>query len=56
MCSPARCHACAKTTWTGCGQHADMVMARVPADQRCECRSQAQAPATNTLSGFSVRR
>ena len=38
MCSPARCSRCGKTTWTGCGQHVDQVMKRVPAAQRCSCR------------------
>ena len=37
MCSPATCKRCGKTTWTGCGQHADQVMKRVPAAQRCTC-------------------
>ncbi len=38
MCSPATCQTCGKTTWTGCGQHADAVMAGVPRDQQCTCR------------------
>jgi len=29
MCSPARCGRCGKTTWSGCGMHADSVMSRV---------------------------
>ena len=37
MCSPATCHSCGKTTWAGCGMHADMVMAQGPADARCSC-------------------
>ena len=39
MCYPVQCHACGKTTWAGCGAHADMVMRRVPPAQRCECSS-----------------
>lgn len=35
MCRPATCKACGKTTWAGCGQHVDQVMAGVPAGQRC---------------------
>jgi hypothetical protein len=35
MCRPATCHTCGKTTWAGCGQHVDQVMARVPRDDRC---------------------
>lgn len=38
MCSPAVCPRCRKVTWTGCGQHADQVMAGVSADNRCTCR------------------
>ncbi|WP_170309383.1 hypothetical protein [Mycolicibacterium alvei] len=37
MCYPAKCPRCAKTTWDGCGQHADEVMGSVPPAQRCEC-------------------
>jgi hypothetical protein len=37
MCSPARCHRCGKTTWSGCGMHVDSVMARVTPAQRCTC-------------------
>jgi hypothetical protein len=38
MCSPVPCHACNKVTWTGCGEHADQVMAQIPEQQRCTCR------------------
>ena len=30
MCSPVRCRSCSKVTWSGCGQHVDAVMSRVP--------------------------
>jgi hypothetical protein len=36
MCSPAVCNQC-KITWTGCGAHADQVLANVPKDKRCTC-------------------
>eukprot|EP00727_Mastigamoeba_balamuthi_P002370 m51a1_g1213 putative trx2p (164) ;mRNA; r:482524-483228 len=42
MCYPVQCSKCGKTTWAGCGAHADMVMKRVPADQRCTCGSGPQ--------------
>ncbi|CAI9391998.1 hypothetical protein MICABA_01964 [Microbacterium sp. T2.11-28] len=35
MCYPVTCRKCGKTTWSGCGQHVDQVMRRVPASQRC---------------------
>eukprot|EP00727_Mastigamoeba_balamuthi_P007443 m51a1_g3319 putative trx2p (158) ;mRNA; r:351786-352429 len=37
MCYPVKCPKCSKTTWAGCGAHVDMVMSRVPVDQRCTC-------------------
>lgn len=35
MCHAKRCRTCGKTTWAGCGQHVQQVMAGVPRDQRC---------------------
>ncbi|UFU02794.1 hypothetical protein LQF12_15115 [Ruania suaedae] len=35
MCRPVTCETCGKTTWAGCGQHVDDVMASVPAGQQC---------------------
>ena len=37
MCSPVPCSGCGKTTWSGCGDHADEVMANVPLEKRCTC-------------------
>lgn len=37
MCQPATCKSCSKTTWRGCGQHVDQVMANVPKSQQCTC-------------------
>lgn len=37
MCSPILCSDCGKTTWAGCGEHVDSVMADVPAGRRCTC-------------------
>jgi len=37
MCYPVTCKKCGKTTWAGCGRHKDMVMARIPPEQRCTC-------------------
>lgn len=37
MCKPVTCEQCDKTTWAGCGDHADEVMASVPQAQRCTC-------------------
>ncbi len=37
MCRPATCRTCGKTTWAGCGNHVDQVMANVPRERRCTC-------------------
>jgi hypothetical protein len=39
MCYPVPCRRCGKTTWAGCGRHADTVMKSVPASQRCACNT-----------------
>lgn len=36
MCYAVTCKTCGRTTWSGCGQHVDQVMAGVPRAQRCE--------------------
>ena len=36
MCRQVTCRKCGKATWTGCGQHVDMVMRGIPKSQRCE--------------------
>ncbi len=35
MCRAVKCRKCGKTTWAGCGQHIDQVMAGIPKPQRC---------------------
>ena len=35
MCRAVTCKTCGKTTWAGCGQHVDQVMAGVPTGNRC---------------------
>lgn len=49
MCSPATCRTCGKTTWAGCGQHADQVMRNVPSGQRCAGH---ESQARTTGAGF----
>lgn len=52
MCRPTRCHSCGDTTWAGCGQHVDQVMARVPEDARCNCDGRGSRRSSNdTVSG-----
>lgn len=42
MCHAVRCRICSKTTWAGCGQHVNQVMAGVPKTQRCAGHSDAE--------------
>lgn len=37
MCYPVQCPKCGKTTWAGCGLHKDMVMSKIPPENRCTC-------------------
>ena len=53
MCRPANCKLCGKTTWAGCGQHVDQVMAGVPRTQRCSGHSDAEKAAASSGSAFS---
>ncbi|MCW1957317.1 MAG: hypothetical protein KIH64_001965 [Mycobacterium sp.] len=35
MCRAVKCRVCGKTTWSGCGNHVDMVRRSVPASEWC---------------------
>lgn len=37
MCWATTCNKCGKTTWAGCGRHAEQVMSKVPEENRCVC-------------------
>ena len=43
MCQAAKCAACGRTTWEGCGQHVAQVMSQVPEAEQCTCRGPAVA-------------
>ena len=55
MCYPVKCEKCGKTTWAGCGKHKDMVMAKVPENDRCKCPREGEPvpaePNTASSSG-----
>ncbi len=53
MCHAVRCRGCGKTTWAGCGAHADQVMARVRPEDRCAC-APAEAPAAGGAGSASL--
>ena len=59
MCHAVRCSICHKTTWSGCGRHANQVLANVPKAQRCKGHSAAELKAsrasTATQGGFLAR-
>lgn len=38
VCYPVTCTTCGRTTWDGCGLHADDVLASVAPEARCTCR------------------
>lgn len=54
MCRAVKCSECQKTTWSGCGQHVEQVMANVPRNSRCVCESNA-AQKTESGKGFFAR-
>jgi len=49
MCHPVTCRTCSKTTWSGCGQHAQQVMSKVAPDEHCTCK-----PAERTVAPSSL--
>ncbi|MDN5755901.1 MAG: hypothetical protein L0J68_04035 [Micrococcaceae bacterium] len=49
MCRAVKCRKCQKTTWAGCGQHVQQVMANVPRADRCSC--DPNAPKDSSASG-----
>ncbi|TBU42380.1 hypothetical protein BD309DRAFT_1001866 [Dichomitus squalens] len=36
-CYLVKCDSCGKTTWKGCGQHAEAVMSSVKEEDKCTC-------------------
>ena len=59
MCQRVTCRTCKKATWSGCGQHKEMVLAGVPKAQRCQCGKnkgkQAAAPVAPAKQGLLKR-
>lgn len=51
MCRPATCKTCGKTTWAGCGQHVDQVMAGVPRGDRCPGHRNEQSSGSSSILG-----
>ena len=53
MCRAVTCRTCGKTTWAGCGQHVDQVMANVPRAERCPGHTDAEKGAAGSGSAFA---
>ena len=51
MCRPATCKTCGKTTWAGCGQHVDQVMAGVPPHRPLPRTPQRAAAGVGSILG-----
>lgn len=57
MCRPVNCTTCGKTTWAGCGEHVDQVMAGVPAAERCRGhQNEPVSAATSNSFGATLAR
>ena len=50
MCRAVRCKTCGKTTWAGCGQHVNQVLAGVPRADRCPGHPKAERRSGGFLS------
>lgn len=56
MCRAVTCRACAKTTWAGCGQHVDQVLAGVPTADRCHGHQHTYTDRDGLLARLRSRR
>ena len=50
MCYPVKCDKCGKTTWSGCGKHKDMVMSKIPENERCKCKKEKESEPKKSIS------
>ena len=50
MCYPAKCDKCGKTTWAGCGKHKEMVMSKIPENERCTCKKEKDSETKKSFS------
>jgi len=51
MCVRTTCRGCGKPTWSGCGAHAEQVLAGVPKSERCRCREEGKTGAAQPSGG-----
>jgi hypothetical protein len=56
MCRAVTCRTCGKTTWAGCGQHVNQVLAGVPTTQRCQGHQTTRNAGSGLLARLLRRR
>ena len=56
MCRAVPCKTCGKTTWAGCGQHVNQVMAGVPRNNCCPGHPKAERTGGGFFRGLFGRR
>ncbi len=56
MCRAVKCKTCGRTTWAGCGQHVQHVMASVPAADRCPGHPRVASERASVLGRLFRRR
>lgn len=56
MCRAVKCKICGKTTWAGCGQHVEQVMAAVPSADRCFGHKRPERSGSSFLDRLRRRR
>jgi len=56
MCRTVRCKTCGKTTWAGCGQHVNQVLAGIPPSERCPGHPKAERQESGFLGRLFGRR
>ena len=55
MCRAVRCKTCSKTTWSGCGQHVNQVLAGVPRADRCPGHPKPEKAGKSSFGKFFGR-
>jgi hypothetical protein len=55
MCRAVTCKTCGKTTWTGCGEHVDQVLAGVAPEDRCPGHERPKRRGSGWLRGILGR-
>lgn len=54
MCRRIQCRKCGRPSYSGCGEHVELVLGDVPPADRCKCR-ESQGTDTKTPDGAGSR-